>query len=61
MHLVSFIVALVFILAAAILFGRGLVKLYQGNGQSRGLIGSGFMIGLLGVVIAAIIFGFFNL
>jgi hypothetical protein len=61
MHFVTFIVALVFILIAAVLFGRGLVKLYQGNGQSRGLIGSGFLIGLLGVVIAAIISGFFNI
>jgi hypothetical protein len=38
MHFVTFIVAFVFILTAAILFGRGLVKMYQGNGQSRGLI-----------------------
>jgi hypothetical protein len=61
MHFVTFIVVFVFILAAAILFGRGLVRLYQGNKQSRGLISSGFMVGLLGVVIAAIIFGFFSL
>lgn len=61
MYFVTFIVAFVFILAAAVLFGSGLVKIYRGNGQSRGLIGSGFMVGLLGVVIAAIIFGFFNL
>jgi hypothetical protein len=61
MHFVTFIVAFVFILIAAILFGRGLVKMYQGNGQSRGLISSGFMIGLLGVLIAAIIFGVFSL
>ena len=61
MHFVTFIVAFIFILAAAILFGRGLVRLYQGNGQSRGLISSGLMVGLLGVLIAAIVFGFFNL
>ena len=61
MHFVTFIVAFVFILAAAILFGRGLVKIYQGNGQSRGLISSGFMVGLLGVLISAIIFGVFSL
>ena len=61
MHFVTFIVAFVFILAAAILFGRGLVKLYQGNEQSRSLISSGFMVGLSGVVIAAIIFGFFSI
>jgi uncharacterized BrkB/YihY/UPF0761 family membrane protein len=61
MHFVTFIVAFVFILAAATLFGRGLVKMYQGNNQSRNLISSGFMVGLLGVLIAAIIFGVFSL
>jgi len=61
MHFVTFIVAFVFILAAAILFGRGLVKMYQGNGQSRSLISSGFMVGLLGVLVSAIIFGVFSL
>jgi hypothetical protein len=61
MHLVTFIVVFVFILVAAILFGRGLVRLYQGNQSARGLISSGFMVGLLGVVIAAIIFGVFSL
>jgi Ni,Fe-hydrogenase I large subunit len=40
---------------------RGLVKLYQGDEQSRRLISSGFMVGLLGVVVAAVMFGFFNL
>jgi FtsH-binding integral membrane protein len=62
MHLTTFIVALVFFLVAALLFGRGLVRIYQKNSeQARGLIGSGFMVGLLGVVIAAIIFNVFNL
>ena len=61
MHLVTFIVAFVFILVAAILFGCGLVKLYQGNKGSRNLVSSGFMVGLLGVIISVILFGFFNL
>jgi FtsH-binding integral membrane protein len=62
MHFVTFIVALVFIVAAIILFSYGLVRLYQGNNdKSRSLIGSGFMVGLWGVVITAIIFGFFSL
>jgi hypothetical protein len=61
MHFVTFIVAFIFILAAAILFGRGLVKLYQKNGQARSLISGGFMVGLLGVLIATIIFGVFSL
>ena len=62
MHFVTFIVTFVFILAAAILFGRGLVKLYQKNNiKARGLISSGFMVGIWGIVVAAIIFGFFSL
>lgn len=61
MHFVSFIVVLVFILIAACLFGRGLVRLYQGNEKSRGLISSGFMVGVWGIVITAILFGFFSL
>ena len=61
MHFVSFIVALVFILVAACLFGRGLVKLYQGNEKCRSLISSGFMVGVWGIVIATILFGFFSL
>jgi len=49
------------LLIAAILFGRGLVRLYQDNRKARGLISSGFIAGLLGVVAAAIIFGFFSI
>lgn len=60
MHFVSFIVTFVFILVAAILFGRGLVRLHQDNDKARGLISSGFMVGILGVIIATILFGFFN-
>lgn len=61
MHFVTFIVAAVFFLVAAVLFGRGLVKLYRDNNKARGLISSGFAVGLLGVVAAAVIFGFFSL
>ena len=61
MHFVTFIVALVFILVAAILFALGLVKLYRSKEKSRCLVSSGFMVGIWGVVVAAIIFGFFNL
>ena len=61
MFFVTFIVALAAFLIAAIIFGRGLVKLYQDNRNARGFISSGFMIGLLGMVASAVIFGFFNL
>ena len=62
MHVVTFIVAMIFILVAALTFGFGLMKLHQNkNGQARGLINTGFLIGLLGVVVCAITFGVFNL
>ena len=61
MHFVTFIVAAIFFLIAAVLFGRGLVKLYRDDNKARGLIGSGFAVGLLGVIVAAVIFGFFSL
>jgi hypothetical protein len=61
MHLITFFIVLFFVLLAVILFGSGLVNIYQGNRKARGLVSSGFMLGLLGVVIAAIVFGFFNL
>ena len=61
MYFVSFIVALVFMVIAACLFGRGLVKLYRDNRKARGLIATGYMFGLLGIVTSAIIFGFFNI
>ena len=61
MHVVSFIVAFLFILVAAFIFGRGLVRLYQDSPRAQGLISSGFMVGVLGVLIATIIFGFFSL
>ena len=62
MHIVAFIVAIVFVLVAAILFLLGLVRLYRKEStKARGLIGSGFMVGLLGVVVTAIIFVGFNL
>jgi hypothetical protein len=53
---------MIFILVAALTFGFGLMKLHQNkNGQARGLINTGFLIGLLGVVVCAITFGVFNL
>ena len=61
MHFVTFIVAVVFVLAAAVLFGCGLVRLYQKSRRAQGLISSGFMVGLLGVVVSVVLFGFFNL
>ena len=61
MPFVTFIIAIVFFLVAAILFVRGLIRLYENNESARGLISSGFIIGLVGVVICAVTFGFFSL
>jgi hypothetical protein len=61
MHFVTFIVALVFILVAASLFTYGLTQLHNNNPRARGTISSGCMVGLLGILVAAILFGFFSL
>jgi hypothetical protein len=61
MFTVTFIVVAVFILLAVIFWGRGLVNLYRGGGKARGLLSTGFLIGIWGLVIAAILYGFFNL
>ena len=61
MLVVNSIVAFVFILVAAILFLLGLVKLYQNNQKARCIISSGYAVGLVGVIIAVILFGFFSL
>jgi len=61
MHLVTFIVVAVFVLAAILFFSGGLIRLYRKNDErARSLISTGFMIGLLGVVIAVIIFDVFS-
>jgi hypothetical protein len=61
MFIVTFVIVAVLCLLAAILFGRGLVRLYQDNEAAHGLITSGFTVGIWGIVVAAVIFGFFNL
>ena len=61
MYLVTFVIALIFFLTAAILFVLGLSKLHQGRAGSRGIISSGFMVGLLGVVVTIIVFDVFFL
>lgn len=61
MFFVSFIVALFCTVIAVCLFGRGLVRLYRDRSRSMGLISSGFGFALLGVVLTAILVGFFNL
>ena len=60
MFIVTFIVYAVFFLVAAITFGKGLVNLQRGKANARGLMTTGFTIGIWGIFAAAVIFGFFN-
>ncbi len=61
MHTVTFIVALIFFVIAAAVFGYALAQLYRGDLRARNTMMTGFGIGLFGVVVAAILFGFFSL
>ena len=61
MNTVSFVVALVFCLIAAILSGYALVQLHRNNQKARSTLVTGFGFWLFGVVIAAILFVFFSL
>ena len=61
MLIITFIVALAASFIVAIVFVRGLMQRYHNNEKSRGSMASGFIIGLLGVIASAVIFGFFNL
>ena len=61
MNTVTFIVALVFCLIAAILSGYALVQLHRNNQKARSTLVTGFGFWLFGIVIAAILFGFFSL
>ncbi len=61
MHTVTFIVAAVFLAVAFLLFGLGLVKLYRDKEPARGLISSGLMTLVWGIVISAILTGFFSI
>jgi len=61
MHIVTFIVAAVFLAVAILLFGLGLVKLYRDKEPARGLISGGLMTAVWGIVIAAVLTGFFSI
>jgi hypothetical protein len=49
------------VLLAVIFWGRGLVDLFRGGDKAQGLLSTGFLIGIGGLVVAAILYGFFNL
>ena len=61
MHIVTFIVALIFCVAAAVLSGYALVRLARNDKRARGILETGFGLWLFGIVLSAILFGFFSL
>jgi predicted Co/Zn/Cd cation transporter (cation efflux family) len=61
MNVVTFIVALVFSLIAAIVSGYALVQLHRNNQKARSTLVAGFGFWLAGIVISSILFGFFSL
>ncbi len=61
MPIISFFVVLVCVLVAAGIFSYGLWLLSRNNLKAGGTMNLGFGIGLLGVVLSAIIYGFFYL
>jgi len=61
MHTVTFIVALIFFLIAAIISGFALVQISKNEARARNTLTTGFSFWLFGIVIAAILFGFFSL
>lgn len=61
MNLVTFIVTLIFCLIAAIISGYALVQIHKNNQKARCTFTIGFGFWLSGIIIAAILFGFFSL
>jgi len=61
MPIVSFIILLVCILVAAGLFSYGLRLLANNNAKAGSMMNLGFGIGLIGLILFAIIYGFFYL
>ena len=61
MHSVSFIVALIFFVIAAVFFCYGLAQLAKDKPQAQNTISTGFITGLMGILLATILFGFFSL
>ena len=58
---ISFIVALIFLVIAAVVFCYGLAQLSKDKPQAQNTISAGLMTGLVGIVVTTILFGFFSL
>jgi len=61
MHTVTFIVALIFFLTAAIITGFALAQISRDEAKARNTLTTGFSFWLFGIVLSAILFGFFSL
>ena len=61
MHTVTFIVAGIIFFIAGILYVTALVQQSRDNSKGRGLMATGFGLWLGGIVVAAVLFGFFSL
>ena len=61
MHTVTFIIALIFFLTAAIIAGYALAQISRNEARARNTFTTGFSFWLFGIVLSAILFGFFSL
>ncbi len=61
MFIVTFLIALVFTIAAAVVFVRGLMKLYHNDQRAQAVMRNGYFIWVVGVLLACITFGFFSI
>lgn len=61
MFTVTFLVVLVFTIAAAIVFVSGLIKLYKNDNKAQTILRNGYLIFIAGVLISCITFGFFSI
>ena len=60
MYIVTFIVAAVFFIIAAIFSGVALAQIARNKPQARGTLTTGFTLWILGILVAAVTFGIFS-
>ncbi|MDD5039425.1 MAG: hypothetical protein PHN78_08960 [Dehalococcoidales bacterium] len=61
MHTVTFVIALIFFLIAAIISGFAMVRISGDKANARSTLTAGFSFWLVGIVLASLLFGFFSL
>ena len=61
MYIVTFIVTVIILIIAALVFGYGLIQLKNENKKARTTMGTGFVIALAGIIVAAILSGAFSI